>query len=206
MNAAVWGHEERDPQSAAQAVSIGLWVFMGVATALFSLFLLANLMRMTSQDWWPLTAPWQLWLSSALLVGGSVALQRASALARAGRLDAAGVWLHGGGALAFAFLLSQWWAWSALRAAGVLPAGNPAGSFFYVLTALHGLHVIGGLVGWVVTARAAGAAQKAHDIAWRIALCARYWHFLLGLWVALFLAIAWLTPDIARFICGPLRI
>ena len=40
----------------------------------------------------------------------------------------------------------------------------------------------------------------------RIALCARYWHFLLAVWVALLVTMAWLTPDIARFICAPLRI
>jgi cytochrome c oxidase subunit 3 len=208
MTSAVWNTvgPGRDPDKAGQAVGIGLWVFIGVATALFTLFLLANLMRMTAQDWWPLTLPWQLWLSSALLVAGSVALQRAAGHARGGRGAAARLWLRAGGACAFGFLVSQLWAWSALQAVGVFPSGNPAASFFYLLTALHGLHVAGGLVGWLVTARAVSAARDAATDAWRIVLCARYWHFLLAVWIALFAAMGWLTPDIARFICAPLRL
>ena len=208
MNSAVWRTigQGRDPDNTAQAVAIGLWVFIGVATALFSLFLLANLMRMTAQDWWPLSLPWQLWLSSALLIAGSVSLQWASAHARAGRLLVAQAWLRLGGACAMAFVLSQLWAWNSLHAVGVLPAGNPAASFFYELTALHGLHVLGGLVGWVVTTREVSDAPDAAAVAWRIVLCARYWHFLLAVWVALFVTMAFLTPDIARFICAPLRI
>ena len=54
---------------------------------------------------------------------------------------------------------------------------NPANAFFYLLTALHGLHIAGGLAaaGWVL---AAGDAR-------RIRLCAVYWHFLLLIWVLL---------------------
>jgi cytochrome c oxidase subunit 3 len=161
---------------------------------------------MTAQDWWPLTLPWQLWMSSALLVAGSVALQWASSHGRRGHLPAAQAWLNLGGVCAIAFVASQLWAWKSLQAVGVLPAGNPAASFFYVLTAMHGLHVLGGLVGWTVTMREVAAARDAASVAWRITLCARYWHFLLAVWVALFVTMAWLTPDIARFICAPLRI
>jgi cytochrome c oxidase subunit 3 len=68
---------------------------------------------------------------------------------------------------------------------------------------MHGLHVAGGLVAWALTAR---ALKHGADAAWRIRLCARYWHFLLAVWLVLFAAIALLTPDMARAICGPLRL
>jgi cytochrome c oxidase subunit III len=202
MSSTTWNATGGAKAAPGQAMGIGLWVFMGVATALFSLFLLANLMRMTASDWWPLTLPWQLWLSTALLVAGSVCLHQASASAYRQRADTPR-WLIAGGACAFGFLVVQWWAWQALLGAGVSAAGNPAGSFFYVLTALHGMHVIGGLIAWTVTAR---TLKEGADAAWRIRLCARYWHFLLAVWVVLFAAIGLLTPDIARAICGPLRI
>jgi len=200
MNTAVWSPNAAQRHAPGQAVGVGLWIFIGVATALFSLFLLAYLMRMTATDWWPLTLPWQLWVSTAWLVAGSLSLEWASRVARRGADDAR-TWLLVGGACAAGFLAAQWWSWQALQAAGVTAQGNPAGSFFYLLTAMHGLHVLGGLIAWAVTTRADAA-----DAAWRIRLCARYWHFLLAVWVVLFAAIGLLTPEIARVICGPLRI
>ncbi|OUL99255.1 bb3-type cytochrome oxidase subunit III [Variovorax sp. JS1663] len=192
-----------EPRAAAIAAGIGLWVFMGVATALFSLFLVAYVMRMSGSDAVQIALPWQLWLSSALLAAGSVALQRSAAAARGLLLRDTRRWLLAGGLGALGFLAVQWWAWAVLLAAQVMPAGNPGGSFFYLLTAVHGLHVAGGVAAWAWTARAAWqpAADPA-SLAWRIALCARYWHFLLAVWVVLFAALGWLTPEVARFICG----
>jgi len=187
----------------AGATSIGLWVFMGVATALFSLFVWAYVMRMSGSDAVALALPWQLWLSSTLLVAGSATLQRAHAAARGARAADTRRLLLAGGLCALAFLAVQLWAWQALLAAQVLPAGNPGGSFFYLLTAMHGFHVMGGLAGWAWTARAAWRpAMVPTEIAWRIALCARYWHFLLAVWVVLFAMLGWLTPEVARIICG----
>ena len=187
----------------ASAASIGLWVFMGVATALFSLFITAYVMRMSGSDAVSLALPWQLWLSSALLVAGSVTLQQAGAAARGASAARTRRLLLAGGVCALAFLCVQLWAWQALLAAQVMPAGNPGGSFFYLLTAMHGLHVLGGLAGWAWTARAAWRpAMVPAELAWRIALCARYWHFMLAVWIVLFAMLGWLTPEVARFICG----
>lgn len=189
------------PDRRAASTGIGLWAFMGVATALFSLFTLAYAMRMDSGDWSPIAMPWQLWLSTGLLVAGSACLQRAASAARGDHPAAARTLLGAGGACALAFLGVQLWAWQVLQAAQVMPAGNPAASFFYLLTAMHGLHVIGGLAGWAVTARGAGRAA-CPAFAWRVALCARYWHFLLAVWVVLFATLGWLTPEVVRWICG----
>jgi len=178
----------------SDAVGIGLWVFIGVASTLFALFLLAYVMRLSGSDGSAITLPWQLWLSTALLVAGSVLLQRAHATTRGA---AARSLLLAGGACAIAFLAVQGWAWQSLQAANVVLASNPVASFFYLLTALHGVHVLGGLVAWAMTLRAGPA-----HAAWRIALCARYWHFLLAVWVALFASFSWITPDVARIICG----
>jgi cytochrome c oxidase subunit III len=80
--------------------------------------------------------------------------------------------------------------------------GNPASSFFYLLTGLHGLHVAGGLVAAALAGvsasrrRAAGAGFAASA-----ALCARYWHFLLLLWLALFALMFLVTPDFVQVVC-----
>ena len=181
----------------ASAAGIGLWVFMGVVTALFSLFTVAYVMRMSSGDAITLALPWQLWLSSALLVAGSVALEGAARSVDPARMRRL---LLAGGLCAVGFLCVQLWAWSAMTQAQVMPAGNPSGSFFYLLTAMHGLHLAGGLVGWAMAARVAWTDPA--RAGWRIALCARYWHFMWAVWLALFALLGWVTPEVARVICG----
>ena len=167
------------PEASAAARRAGLWLFMGVAGMLFLLFSAAYVMRMALPDWRPLPfVPWQLWLSTALLVAASVAWQRA-ALGLACLCSAA-------------FLASQLWAWQAMTAADVAVGANPANSFFYLITGLHGLHVAGGL------AVAAGARRS--QAAMR--LCARYWHFLLALWLAMFFLLFRVTPDLVQAVCN----
>lgn len=179
--------------------SVGLWAFIGVATSLFSLFLVAFAMRMDSPDWHRVALPWQVWLSTGLLGAASVAMQLSTRAARAGHMERARTALRLGGLGAAAFVASQLWAWQALYALHVVPANNPAGSFFYLLTAMHGLHVVGGLVAFAYVAMDRGSGARTVT---RIGLCTRYWHFLLGLWLVLLAALGWLTPEIVRYICG----
>jgi cytochrome c oxidase subunit III len=108
----------------------------------------------------------------------------------------------GRGALAFAFLAVQAWAWMALQSAQVVAVGNPAASFFFLLTALHALHVMGGLLAWGVALRAQARDADVRATAWRVRLCARYWHFLLAVWVVLFAALGVLTPELVAYLCG----
>ncbi|WP_282824137.1 bb3-type cytochrome oxidase subunit III [Pelomonas sp. V22] len=174
------------------AASIALWFFIAVACSLFTLFIAAYVMRLDGLEGYPLAMPWQFWLSTALLVAGSAALELAKRRGQAGAL------LRWGALCAGLFVVSQLWGWDELASRKLLPVGNPAGSFLYVLTALHGLHVIGGLGGWLLASRKGAEA-------WRVALLARYWHFLLLVWVLLFGLLGWMTPDVVRAICGTLR-
>ena len=78
------------------------------------------------------------------------------------------------------FLGGQLVAWRELAASGYLVAGNPADSFFYLLTGLHGLHVLGGLVALARTAsRRLGLRRGRSSLRLRVELCTIYWHFLL---------------------------
>lgn len=176
------------------AHSVGLWVFMGVATALFSLFGLAYVMRLSASDAVAIVLPWQLWLSTAWLLAGSALMQQAAWRAKQGQPSQAAM-LAGGGC-ALAFVATQAWAWQALLGAKVSLIGNPTASFIYLLTALHALHVAGGLVAW------AWVQLSSERAAWRVALCARYWHFLLGVWLVLFAAFSVIDPEAAAQICG----
>jgi cytochrome c oxidase subunit III len=185
-----------------QALGLGVWVMIGVGCALFGLFLAAYVMRMDGGDWAPIALPWQLWLSTAVLVAASLALHRAARAGERGLAVESRRALWAGGALAFAFLAVQAWAWMALQSAQVVAVGNPAASFFFLLTALHALHVMGGLLAWGVALRAQARDADVRATAWRVRLCARYWHFLLAVWVVLFAALGVLTPELVAYLCG----
>ena len=194
------------PPSLRTDLGVGLWVFIGVAAMLFALFIAAYLMRMASSDWSSIALPWQLGLSTSVLAAGSIAMQRSAAAARGSAWPRARVWLLAGGACAAGFLGVQLWAWQALLEAHVLVSGSPAASFVYLLTAMHGLHVMGGLIAWSVSARGAWSLDEPARAAIAVALCARYWHFLLAVWLVLLATLAGATPAIVAWVCGPLGV
>jgi len=174
---------------------IGLWVFLAVVTSFFALFITAYFMRMTShltqgatlRDWRPVAEPWILWINTVVLIMSSIGMQVASSAMRRGRFERASNSLLAGGMFAIAFLAGQWLAWRQLQAAGFFASGNPANAFFYVLTGLHGLHLLGGLPvrGWTVTRMSRhGATPDAMRLS--IELCTLYWHYLLVIWLVLF--------------------
>jgi len=161
-------------------------VFLAVATSLFALFVSAYYMRMVEADWTNFPLPRVLWINSALLVFASVAMQMTRTAARRGNLDGIRTGLIASGAFSFAFLGGQLWAWRQLAASGEYSPANPAYAFFILLTAVHGIHLLGGM--WVL-ARATLRAVRGVDIKkvrLSVELCTMYWHFLLLVWAALF--------------------
>jgi len=166
---------------------IGLWLFMAVVTSLFSLFLTAYSMRMhAGVGWCHLTMPRIAWLNTLVLVAASIAMQLASTGVARGNRRFAQVWLTVAGALSIAFLAGQVTAWQAIGPSLYYVQGSPAIAFFYVLTIVHGLHLVGGLyVLGRAAQRFAGGAELV-DLRQSLSLCATYWHFLLLVWLAVF--------------------
>ncbi len=181
---------------AAPAIKVGLYVFLGVVGALFSLFISAYFMRMASSDWWGMPVPRLLWVNTALLAASSAALQWAKNEARHGRMEKLRPALATGLLLAALFLAGQIEAWRELTAAGYVLADNPANSFFYLLTGLHGLHILGGLaVTGRTTVRAFAANVPPTRLRLSVDLCATYSHFMLAVWLILFALFAGWAND-----------
>src|SRR5260370_14256586 len=103
-------------------------------------------MRMKMVDWRARPVPRLLGLNTGVLVLSSVALQWAPVAARRNDMDGVIVGLCAGGASAVTFLVGQLLTWQQLRVAGYFVASNPANSFFYLITAMHLLHLMGGPV------------------------------------------------------------
>ncbi|WMT71934.1 cytochrome c oxidase subunit 3 [Bradyrhizobium sp. Ash2021] len=164
---------------------IGLGVFLAVVGSLFALFISAYSMRMNMVDWRALPMPRLLWFNTAVLVLSSVALQAAHMAARRRDIDGVIVGLCAGGASAVTFLIGQLLAWRELSAAGYFLASNPANSFFYLITAVHGLHLMGGLVALGRTTAKVWHGVAVTQVRLSVELCAIYWHFLLLVWLVL---------------------
>lgn len=169
------------------SVKVGLGVFLAVATSLFALLISAYHMRMMGEDWVRLSVPRVLWLNTAVLVLASVAMQWTRGAARREQLDQVKTGMIAAGAFSFAFLAGQLWAWQQMVAAGYFLAANPAYSFFFLLTAVHGLHLLGGLWVWArTTRRVMWGGVEPGPIRLSVELCTVYWHYLLAVWVVLF--------------------
>ena len=167
---------------AAPSERIGLRVFVAVVTVVFSLVVAAYITRFNVFDWVAVSEPALLWANTGLLALSSVAMQWARVSAK--RDDIGGVrnGLFAGGLLTLAFFAGQLFAWKQLG----YTAENPASVFFYLLTALHGIHLFGGLVAWLRTTAKVSRGLGAAEVRLSVELCAFYWHFLLLVWVILF--------------------
>jgi len=181
------GGPAAQPEKAPPAATrVGLWVFLAVATSLFALFISAYTMRMELSDWKPLPEPGLLWLNTVVLALTSAAMQWTRAAAVRAVPHQVRTGLTVAGALTFAFLAGQWVVWQQLASSGHLATDNPANAFFYLLTALHALHLIGGLVVWARTTARVWRGTGIGEVRLSVELCTLYWHYLLLVWLVLF--------------------
>jgi cytochrome c oxidase subunit 3 len=182
-------------------VKVGLGVFLAVATSLFALLISAYYMRMAGADWTTLAVPKGLWLNTGVLLLSSVAMQWTRVAARRGRLDRVRIGLIAAGVFTICFLVGQLWVWQQLQASSYFAASNPANAFFYLLTALHGLHLLGGLWVWGKATARVARGVGADKMRLTVELCTVYWHYLLLVWLVLF-ALLLTTPE-RQNSCGP---
>lgn len=194
--------------SPRRIAKVGLGTFMVVAGSLFSLLVSAYSMRMGMADWRSLPMPTVLWFSTGLLMLSSIVLHTTVIAARRDELDAVRSGLLATVATSLAFLACQVLAWRDLAASGYFSAANPASAFFYLVTAIHGLHMLGGLVVLSRTAIKAFALtgtsppQALGGLRLSVELCATYWHFLLLIWLVLFSLLMRWTDDLIEICRG----
>jgi cytochrome c oxidase subunit 3 len=170
----------------ASSKLVALTTLLAVITSFFALVLSAYSLRMDLGDWVPLTEPASLWVNTGVLVLASATLQwtRNIAMRRDSSSMLPGLLLTG--FLTIGFLVGQVIAWQQLTASGHYLTSNPSDAFFYLLTGLHGLHILGGLYVWArATTKAMGGSDD-DAVRQSVELCTIYWHFLLLVWLVLF--------------------
>lgn len=173
----------------------GLGIFLIVAGGLFALSGSAVSMRMGYADWFEMRLPGVVWIGLALLVLSSLALQAASFAARRGDARGLARWLGAGTVAMAGFLAAQGLAWVRLAESGQSLAATPGASFFYLISGLHVLHVLGGLAALARVAARQGRGPA--EAAPAIGLCAIYWHFLLIVWIAMLAILTGWAADAA---------
>ena len=137
-------------------------------------------------DWEPVRLPGLLWLNTLVLLASSGTIEIARRRHVSGDAQAFRRWWGLTTPLGLAFLAGQVTDLRQLAAAGVFLSSNPASSFFYVLTAAHGAHLLGGIVALLYVAFRAW--ERSHITQGTAAeLASIYWHFMDGLWLFLFL-------------------
>ena len=171
--------------------STGIWVILAAIGMTFAALTSALVVRKGgATDWRHFTLPSILYLNTVILLASSVTLEiarkRVADFMAAGKAGLTNPvqWLYATLGLGLAFVGGQYIAWRQLSAQGLYLATNPSSSFFYVFTAAHALHLIGGLGGMVrVIAKFKNASLRRSTLN----ATSHYWHFMDVLWVYLLL-------------------
>lgn len=183
--------EEQKVREKAQRNLVRLGIFSIVM--LFGGFTSAYVVRHDGGAWFSINLPTQFWISSAVILFSSVTMIVAQWAYGSDRKSLGNLFMASTLILGILFSLFQWLGWKELVNNGIFlsPADGQgaliSGSFIYVLTGLHLLHLFGGLIALFITLIKGLMGKYTSADIHGVKLAAIYWHFLDGLWIYLFL-------------------
>jgi len=164
-----------------------LWLFLVTVLMIFAALTSAYIVRQAEGNWLEYELPEIFWVTSGIVLLSSVSMQVAYFAAKRDNFIGLRIAMVFTVLLGFAFLVGQWYSWVALVDREVFFVGNPAGSFLYVFTGLHALHLISGVI-FLIIVLISTFRYKVHSQALNtLEMATTYWHFGGGLWLYLFL-------------------
>src|SRR5436853_4875142 len=166
---------------------VGIWILLTAIIMLFAGLSSAYIVLRGVPAWQNIELPSLLWPNTAVLLLSSMAIELSRRAIRRNDLQSMKRWLAAGGALGLAFLVGQLAAWRQLVNAGVYLPSTLQSSFFYILTGLHGLHLLGGVVALGIVLVFAFKNRLSALRYEPLKICSTYWHVMDALWVWLFL-------------------
>jgi cytochrome c oxidase subunit 3 len=178
----------------------GVWIGIFAIVMSFAAFTSAMIVRQgASPDWRHFELPRLLYVNTLNLLASSVTLglgrKRLASIAgllstatsKAAKSYSEGMnWMYSTLAFGALFVFGQVLAWRTLATQGLFLSTNPSSSFFYVFTAMHAAHLLGGIVGLAYMIRKLSKTNRTGQTTGMRALCV-YWHFMDGLWIYLFI-------------------
>ena len=166
--------------------TLGMWLALGSISMLFLALTSAFVVRRgLGGDWIPVQLPVLVWANTGVLLLSSVTLELGRRALRSGRTDQGFAWTTLG--LGVTFLVGQMVAWNQLMSSGVSVGTTPYGSFFYVLTGTHAVHLAGGILGLLAVALWPQQGWKGVPRAGAVKVAGLFWHFMDILWVGILL-------------------
>ena len=165
---------------------VGLWLFLAAGSILFSAMVSAYIVRIGFPGWHAQAIPVVMWVNTALLILASIMLERSRRSAASETSSNPRGEFLAGGLLGILFIIGQVIAWQQLHAGEHFVQASPATGFFYLITGLHGLHLVGGLVAWAIVASKLWRSDSPAEHQLGMKLCTIYWHFLLIVWMVMF--------------------
>lgn len=182
--------DEQESRSGLHPLKFSLWLIIISIIMMFAAFTSAYIVRREEGNWLEFDLPNILLFNTVIIVLSSVAMQLSHNAAKKDNLGTLKIMLLITLGLGIAFLVGQWYGWADLVQNNIYFGGtgsNPSGSFLYVLTGVHGFHLITGLI-FVLIVFLSSLKYKVHSKNMlRIQLCTVYWHFLGGLWLYLYI-------------------
>lgn len=176
---------ERDKIN-VKAVKFVLWLFILSSVMLFAGLTSAYIVRKAEGNWVAFDLPSMFYFTTAIIFISSITLHLAYLAAKKFNPDKQKIFLWGTLFLGIAFLFGQYRAWNQLIGQGIFLTGNPSGSFLYIISGMHGLHIVAGLC--MLIASLAGAYSGINQVRniFRMELTSIFWHFIDILWIYLF--------------------
>lgn len=180
--------DEVTPTLSMHPQKFALWLFIVTVVMIFAAFTSAYIVKQAAGNWEYFELPQTFAWSTGIIVLSSITLHWAYIAAKRDNLVQNQIALGVTLLLGIAFLISQFTGWQELvRMRVFFTGGNPSGSFVYVLTAVHGLHLISALLYMIVMVVKAIMYKVHSKNMLNMEMSATYWHFLGGLWVYLYL-------------------
>ncbi len=164
-----------------------MWLFIVSIMMMFAAFTSAYVVKQSDGVWLDFEMPSMFFYSSILIVLSSVSMHGAFIATKRENVKMIRLGLVLTFILGAVFIYAQYMAWGELVDQGVYFVGNAAGSFLYVLTGLHAVHLLSAIIFLFIVLYSAIRYKIHSKSLLRMEMCTTYWHFLGGLWLYLYL-------------------
>jgi cytochrome c oxidase subunit 3 len=164
----------------------GMWLFMASVLMLFISLTSAYIVRQAEGNWIYFDLPKLFLVSCGVIFASSVSMQLGYWAAKKNQFSLIKTYVAVTAVLGFVFLALQYLGWKDMVSHSVYLVGNPSGSFIYILTGLHGLHIVSAIVYLLIVLNSASRQKISSNNLTQMEMCTTYWHFLGVLWLYLF--------------------
>lgn len=170
----------------SRAIKFVVWLIIVSVIMMFAGLTSGYIVRRAAGNWTEFQLPSMFWISTLTILSSSLTIHWAYLCSKKEDRKTQQLTLWVSLVLGVSFLACQWFAWVALVQQGIYLTGNPSGSFLYIISGLHGLHIVAGL--FLIIAALIGSYGKlvTERNIFRMEIVSIFWHFVDILWIYLF--------------------